>query len=68
MPDVLLIALSMTGKLGLTAAFHLIFVVTAELLPTHLRSLSVGEGSVCSRIGSVISPYINDLLVELLSH
>ena len=59
--------LSLTGKVAFTAGFQLVYVVTAELFPTHLRSLAVGEASVCGRFGSIASPYINDMLVGKLS-
>ncbi|XP_069172319.1 solute carrier family 22 member 15-like [Procambarus clarkii] len=59
--------LSLCGKLGITAAFHLLYVYTAELFPTECRSLALGECSAMSRLGSVASPYVNDLLGQLTS-
>ncbi|KAG8578981.1 hypothetical protein GDO81_010680 [Engystomops pustulosus] len=47
----------MVGKLGVTAAFSMAYVYTAELYPTVIRNMGVGIGSMSSRIGSVISPY-----------
>ncbi|XP_075065946.1 organic cation/carnitine transporter 2-like [Mixophyes fleayi] len=49
--------LVMVGKLGITAAFSMAYVYTAELYPTVIRNMGVGIGSMSSRIGSVISPY-----------
>ncbi|XP_066955024.1 organic cation transporter protein-like isoform X2 [Macrobrachium rosenbergii] len=59
--------LSLSGKLAITAAFHLIYVFTAELFPTKYRSLAVGESSMMARFGSISSPYINDLLGDYVS-
>ncbi|XP_068202142.1 organic cation transporter protein-like [Palaemon carinicauda] len=61
-PVGVLLFLSLAGKSAITAAFHLIYVFTAELFPTTYRSLAVGESSMIARMGSMISPYINDIL------
>lgn len=47
----------MVGKFGITAAFSMAYVYTAELYPTVIRNMGVGIGSMSSRVGSVISPY-----------
>ncbi|XP_072256939.1 solute carrier family 22 member 4-like [Pyxicephalus adspersus] len=47
----------MIGKFGVTAAFSMAYVYTAELYPTVIRNMGVGIGSMSSRVGSVISPY-----------
>ncbi|XP_018419283.1 PREDICTED: solute carrier family 22 member 4-like [Nanorana parkeri] len=47
----------MVGKFGVTAAFSMAYVYTAELYPTVIRNMGVGIGSMSSRVGSVISPY-----------
>lgn len=47
----------MIGKFGITAAFSMAYVYTAELYPTVIRNMGVGIGSMSSRVGSVISPY-----------
>ncbi|XP_030068611.1 solute carrier family 22 member 4 [Microcaecilia unicolor] len=55
--NILSIILVMTGKFGITAAFSMAYVYTAELYPTVVRNMGVGLGSMSSRVGSVISPY-----------
>uniref|UniRef100_A0A6I8QXA8 Solute carrier family 22 (organic cation/zwitterion transporter), member 4 n=1 Tax=Xenopus tropicalis TaxID=8364 RepID=A0A6I8QXA8_XENTR len=55
--QILSTVLVMVGKFGVTAAFSMVYVYTAELYPTVIRNTGVGIGSVSSRIGSVISPY-----------
>ncbi|CAL4241083.1 unnamed protein product, partial [Meganyctiphanes norvegica] len=59
------ILLSLVGKMAVSAAFHLIFIYTAELFPTEYRSLAVGQASVCGRIGSILSPFINDIIGQI---
>ncbi|PVD29236.1 hypothetical protein C0Q70_11833 [Pomacea canaliculata] len=54
-------ALSMVGKFGISAAFAIIYVYTAELFPTFVRNSIMGASSVNARFGSIASPYINSL-------
>ncbi|XP_050727693.1 organic cation transporter protein-like isoform X2 [Eriocheir sinensis] len=56
------VTLSQSGKVAVTAAFQLVWMYTAELYPTKFRSLAVGQSSMFARVGSVCSPYINDLM------
>ncbi|KAJ8315874.1 hypothetical protein KUTeg_008024 [Tegillarca granosa] len=57
----LTVALAMLGKIGITAAFAVIYVWSAELYPTVVRNAGMGASSSCARIGGMISPYIADL-------
>ncbi|XP_045406703.1 solute carrier family 22 member 5 isoform X1 [Lemur catta] len=50
-------ALVMVGKFGVTAAFSMVYVYTAELYPTVVRNMGVGVSSTASRLGSILSPY-----------
>ncbi|XP_035146778.1 organic cation/carnitine transporter 2 isoform X2 [Callithrix jacchus] len=50
-------ALVMVGKFGITAAFSMVYVYTAELYPTVVRNMGVGVSSTASRLGSILSPY-----------
>ncbi|XP_004610019.2 organic cation/carnitine transporter 2 [Sorex araneus] len=49
--------LVMVGKFGVTAAFSMVYVYTAELYPTVVRNMGVGVSSTASRLGSIVSPY-----------
>lgn len=49
--------LVMMGKFGVTAAFSMVYVYTAELYPTVVRNMGVGVSSMASRLGSILSPY-----------
>ncbi|XP_068087397.1 solute carrier family 22 member 16 [Hyperolius riggenbachi] len=52
-----IIIMSMAGKFSIGTAFGLIYLYTAELYPTVIRSLAVGSGSMMCRIGSVVAPF-----------
>ena len=49
--------LVMVGKFGITAAFAMVYVYTAELYPTVVRNMGMGVSSTASRLGSILSPY-----------
>ncbi|XP_032693470.1 solute carrier family 22 member 4 isoform X1 [Lontra canadensis] len=51
------IGLVMLGKFGITSAFSMLYVFTAELYPTPVRNMAVGVTSMASRVGSIIAPY-----------
>lgn len=55
--DFLSIGLVMLGKFGITSAFSMLYVFTAELYPTLVRNMAVGITSMASRVGSIIAPY-----------
>ncbi|OWK01474.1 SLC22A16 [Cervus elaphus hippelaphus] len=51
-----LVVATMAGKFFIGAAFGLIYLYTAELYPTIVRSLAVGSGSTVGRVGSIVAP------------
>uniref|UniRef100_A0A8C0ZZX9 Major facilitator superfamily (MFS) profile domain-containing protein n=1 Tax=Castor canadensis TaxID=51338 RepID=A0A8C0ZZX9_CASCN len=51
------IGLVMLGKFGITSAFSMLYVFTAELYPTLVRNMAVGITSTASRVGSITAPY-----------
>ncbi|CAK6446031.1 unnamed protein product [Pipistrellus nathusii] len=51
------IGMVMLGKFGVTSAFSMLYVFTAELYPTLVRNMAVGVTSMASRVGSIIAPY-----------
>lgn len=56
--------LFLTGKLGVTSAFSTVYVHTAEMLPTVIRSGGVGCASTVARFGALVAPFV-PLLVSL---
>ncbi|KAG8522094.1 Solute carrier family 22 member 16, partial [Galemys pyrenaicus] len=48
---------TMAGKFTIGASFGLVYLYTAELYPTVIRSLAVGSGSMVSRVGSIVAPF-----------
>lgn len=50
--------LFLTGKLGITAAFGVVYVHTAEMLPTIIRSGGVGSASTIARVGALVAPFV----------
>ncbi|XP_070183864.1 organic cation transporter protein-like [Littorina saxatilis] len=54
-------ALAMVGKLGISASFTSIYLISAELFPTVMRNFGMGCSSTLGRVGSVSSPYVADL-------
>ena len=48
--------LSLAGKFAATGAFNLIYIQTAELFPTAVRTTALGLCSAAARIGSIIAP------------
>ncbi|XP_071956473.1 organic cation transporter protein-like [Antedon mediterranea] len=55
-PGVYRVTVAMSGKFALTAAFGVVYVYSAELFPTPVRSAGMGLASMSGRLGSVISP------------
>lgn len=58
------ITLFLLGKLGITAAFGIVYVHTAEMLPTIIRSGGVGTASTVARVGALLAPFV-PMLVRL---
>ncbi|XP_068223633.1 organic cation/carnitine transporter 2-like [Palaemon carinicauda] len=61
-PSGLIMPFAMAGRIAISSAFVICYMYTAELFPTRYRSLAVGQSSVMGRVGSIVSPYINDIL------
>ncbi|KAK4322464.1 hypothetical protein Pmani_006804 [Petrolisthes manimaculis] len=64
--ELVVVVLSLAGKVAITAALQLIWAYTSELYPTKVRSLALGEANFLGKLGSLCSPYINDLLGEVV--
>lgn len=56
--DWLVIVMFLVGKLGITSAFGVVYVYTAEMLPTIIRSGGVGTASTVARVGALVAPFV----------
>ena len=52
--------LMFAGKFGVSGSFAVIWIYSAELFPTDIRTNAMAMGSMAGRIGGIISPFIND--------
>ena len=56
------ILLSLVSRFGIAVLFGVLYVYTGELFPTVIRSIVMGTVSIGARIGSIISPYLYDVV------
>lgn len=52
------ICLFLSGKMAITSSFTIVFVYSAEMIPTLIRSSIVGAFSTLARFFSLIAPFI----------
>ena len=52
----------MLGKVGIAAAYGIIYIWSVELYPTVVRNQGMGLSSTMANIGALISPYVADLV------
>ena len=55
-------AMSMLGKICVTAAWQMIIVWENEIYPTTHRCMLVAMNAVIGRVGSVLAPFLLDLV------
>jgi MFS family permease len=55
--------LYLLGKIAISGAFGVVYMFTAEIFPTKLRSSMLGFCSMVGRIGSMLAP-LTPLLVK----
>jgi len=54
--------LAAIGRFMVAQCFAVVFIYSSELVPTHVRNISMGAASMCARIGSFLAPFIVDQL------
>ncbi|KAK3882347.1 hypothetical protein Pcinc_013255, partial [Petrolisthes cinctipes] len=59
------ITIAMLSKMCISSVFVELFLYSAEVFPTEIRIQGLGTGVFCSRFGSILSPFINDILTPL---
>lgn len=55
---VVVIVLAMFGKFAITVSYAIIYMYSAEVFPTTVRSASYGLSSTCGRIGAMLAPFM----------
>lgn len=58
--------LSLIGKLAITSSFGVVYVYTAEMLPTIVRSGGVGAASTFARVGALVAPFVPLLVCQTI--
>lgn len=58
----LTITLAMGGKFFATITFFVVYLITAELFPTVLRTSVIGVCSMAGRTGSITSAYVGEIV------
>ncbi|CAH1798693.1 unnamed protein product, partial [Owenia fusiformis] len=59
--QIVILVLSMTGKFMVSGTFAIIYLYSAELFPTPVRTVGVGCSSMFARVGAIVAPYIGQL-------
>ena len=54
----LVVTLAMVGKLVSSAAYATVYLFTAELFPTVVRSTTMGTSAFFAGVGGMLAPYI----------
>lgn len=50
--------LATIGKFGATAAFGIVYIMSAEIFPTVVRNLGVGVATLAAGLGGAIAPFV----------
>ncbi|CAL4125302.1 unnamed protein product, partial [Meganyctiphanes norvegica] len=61
----LVMTLALIGKLGISAAFQMLFLYVTELFPTIVRQQGFGYAEIGGRIGAFISPFVTEVLAPV---
>lgn len=56
------VLLNITGKFGMSMGFCIIYIWSAEIFPTSLRTTLMGLSSLVARGGQILAPLIADLV------
>ncbi|XP_019643183.1 PREDICTED: organic cation transporter protein-like [Branchiostoma belcheri] len=50
--------LAMVGRFGISIGFGTLMVFSAEVFPTVIRNMGVGQASMVSRLGGIVAPFV----------
>jgi len=59
----LLLLVALIGKFCVSAVFSVSLLLVSELYPTTIRNTGLGTSLTISQIGSIIAPYVVEILV-----
>lgn len=57
--------MTLLGKFCVSAEFSVSLLYISELYPTTIRNTGLGTSFTVSQIGSIIAPYLVELLVKI---
>jgi len=56
------LVLAMFGKLFIFSSFNVIYIHSGEIFPTVLRHTGIGSCSIAARIGSILAPFVKEMV------
>ena len=56
------VVLNITGKFGITIGHCILYIWSAEVYPTSLRTTLMGINSVMGKLGSILAPLVANLV------
>lgn len=59
--------MAMLGKFCVSAVFSVCLLFISELYPTAIRNTGLGTSLTISQIGTIIAPYVVELLVMIIN-
>ena len=63
--DWLIISMAIFGKLGVSANWNFLYMLTSEVYPTSLRGTALTSCSTLGRLGGILAPFISQLVTEI---
>lgn len=59
-----IVTLAMIGKAAITCSYAMVYLYSSEIYPTVMRSTGVGAGTCFARIGGVVAPLAEELVIN----
>lgn len=60
--NILLIIFNLVGKCGVTMGFAIIYIWSAEIFPTSVRTSLMGISAMIGQVGQILAPFIADIV------
>lgn len=58
-----MITFAMIGKMAITASYGAVYIFSAEQFPTVIRNAAIGISSTAARVGGMLAPFVNQLVI-----